>query len=108
MLVIQFKYFYNYKALWTVDYVQNLNPGVIPYDDENEDQNLQPGDILNYEYKDELSLDNWVYDKLLPDDIQNHGGVELPLKDLYVLGPCHIFESLIALQFWALAWLFLR
>jgi hypothetical protein len=59
---LQFKYYHNGKALWSVDYVRSLGPQIIPYDDDNEDQNIQPEDVLNHEYKDELSLDYSVYD----------------------------------------------
>ncbi|KAF8259842.1 hypothetical protein EI94DRAFT_1812645 [Lactarius quietus] len=34
-------YFRNEKDLWSSDYVRNLNPPVIPYDDTNEDQNFK-------------------------------------------------------------------
>ncbi|KAH9995914.1 hypothetical protein BJV74DRAFT_883811 [Russula compacta] len=77
-----FKYGFHSDALWSEDYVRTLDPKVIPYNDENEDQNVQPGDILNYEYKDELSLDNWVYDGHSTDDIPSHREVEAPLRDM--------------------------
>jgi hypothetical protein len=57
MLVIQFKYHHNRNALWSVDYVRSLDPQVIPYNDKDEDQNVKPEDVLNHEYKGELSLD---------------------------------------------------
>jgi hypothetical protein len=72
------------KALWTVDYVQNVYPFVSLYDD-NEDQHVQPGDILNYEHKDEPSLDDWVYCEQFAGAIPNDGDAELPLNDLYAL-----------------------
>jgi hypothetical protein len=37
--------------------MRGLDPQIIPYNDDNEDQNIQPGDVLNHGYKDELSLD---------------------------------------------------
>jgi hypothetical protein len=85
MLVLQFKYFHNEKALWSVDYVRNLNPSVIEYNDAIEDQNVRPEDVLKYEYSDELSLDYWVYDGHSVDDIPDYRSVESPLKDMYVL-----------------------
>jgi hypothetical protein len=65
-----------------VDYVRSLNPPVIPYDDANEDQNVKLEDVLKYEYMDELSLDNWVYDGQSIDDTPNYRNVEPPLKDM--------------------------
>jgi hypothetical protein len=73
-----------------VGYVRGLDPEVISYgeyddddDDDDEDQSVRPEKLLNHEYRDELSLDNWVYDGSLTDDIPNHGDIELPIKDLY-------------------------
>jgi hypothetical protein len=68
-----------------VDYVRNLYPEVRPYDDDDEGQIVQPGDILNYEHKDELSLDDQVYCEQFADTIPNDGDAEPPLKDLYAL-----------------------
>jgi hypothetical protein len=68
-----------------VDYVQNLDLEVIPYDDDDEDQNVQPESILNYENKDELSLDDQVYCEHFADTIPNDSDAESPLKDLYAL-----------------------
>jgi hypothetical protein len=83
---LQFKYFHNDgKSLWTVDYVRGLRHEVILYDDDNEEQDVQPGDFLNYGYKDEPSVDNGMYDGHSVDDISNYGDVEPPLKDMYVL-----------------------
>jgi hypothetical protein len=65
-----------------VDYVRSLNPPVIPYDDANEDQNVKLEDVLKYEYMDELSLGNWVYDGQSIDDTPNYRNVEPPLKDM--------------------------
>jgi hypothetical protein len=90
MLVIQFKYFHNPIALWSVDYVRSLNPEVIPWNDEDEDQNVKPGDVLNYGYKDELSLDYSVYDGHSIDYIPNCRGVDLSMNDMYA--PC-LFTS---------------
>ena len=82
---MQLKYFHNGKALWTVDYVRGLRQEVTLYNDDNEEQDVQPGDILNYGYKDELSVDNGMYDGRSIDDIPDYGDVEPPLKDMYVL-----------------------
>jgi hypothetical protein len=82
---LKFKNLRNLYALWTVDYIRNIDSDVISYNDDDEDQNVQPGDVLNGEYKDELSLDNWVYDGHSIDDIPDYGDVALPLKDMYAL-----------------------
>jgi hypothetical protein len=74
-----------------------------PYDEDSEDQNIQPKDVLNYELKDEVSLDDWVYDEQFADAILNYGDVEPSLKDLYALCMSHIFQVLNIPQFWALA-----
>jgi hypothetical protein len=68
--------------LWSVDYVHSLSSSVIEYNDNNEDPNVKPEDILKYEYTDELSLDLWVYDGHSIDDIPNYGHVESPLRDM--------------------------
>jgi hypothetical protein len=65
-----------------VDYVRSLDPPVIPYNDANEDQNVKLEDVLKYEYMDELSLDNWVYDGHSIDNAPNYRDVEPPLKDM--------------------------
>jgi hypothetical protein len=83
VLALQFKYFHNRSALWTVDYLRSLDPQVIPYNEDNEDQNVRPGDILNHEYKDELSLDYSAYDGHSTYHIPNHGDVDPPMKDMY-------------------------
>jgi hypothetical protein len=82
-----FKYFFSPNDLWSEDYVRNLDPQVIPYDDANEDKDVKLDEILKYEYKDELALAEWVYDEHSIDDAPNHGDVEAPLKDL--LGHWH-------------------
>ena len=51
------------KALWTGDYFRGLSHQVIPYSDDNEDQDVDPGRILNYGCKDELSVDDGMYDE---------------------------------------------
>ena len=73
------------KLLWTADYIKGLNNQVIPYNDDNEDQDIQPGSILNYGYKDELSLDSGVYDGQPVDDTVAYCNTEPPLKNMYVL-----------------------
>ncbi|KAF8273628.1 hypothetical protein EI94DRAFT_1795034 [Lactarius quietus] len=82
-----FKYVFNAKDLWSLDYIRTLNPQVISYDDSNEDQNVRLGDILKHEYKDELAIDDWVYDGHSTEDTPNYGNVEPPLKD--ILGHWH-------------------
>jgi hypothetical protein len=68
-----------------VDYVRSLNPQIIPYNDDNEDQNVRPGDVLNHEYKDELPLDYSMYDGHSTDYIPSCGDVDLPMKDMYAV-----------------------
>ena len=68
-----------------MDYVRSLDPEIIPYDDDNEDQNIQPGDILNHGHKDKLSLDYTVYDRQSTDYISNYRDVDPPMKDMYAL-----------------------
>lgn len=83
MLVIQFKYHDHPDALWSVDYVRSLDPQVVPYNDDNDDKNIQPGDVLNHGYKDELSLDYSVYDGHSIDYIPNCRDVDSPVNDMY-------------------------
>ena len=40
---------------------------------------------MKHEYKDEVALDDWVYDGHSIDDTPNYGDVEPPLKDMYAL-----------------------
>lgn len=68
--------------MWTVDYIRGHDHQVIPYEDDNEDQDVEPGCILNYGYRDELSVDNGVYDGHY---IPGYCDVDPPLKDMYVL-----------------------
>ncbi|KAH9171872.1 hypothetical protein EDB89DRAFT_2070428 [Lactarius sanguifluus] len=82
-----FKYFNDEKDLWSSDYVRNLDPPVVPYNDSDEDQNVRLEDILKHEYKDELALDDWVYDGHSIDDAPNYPDAEPPLKD--ILGHWH-------------------
>jgi hypothetical protein len=65
-----------------VDYVQSLSHPVTPYNDANEDQDIQPKDILNYDYKDEQALDYWVYDGHTIYDIPSHPDADSPLKNM--------------------------
>jgi hypothetical protein len=85
VLIIQFKYVHKESALWTVDYVRSLNSQIIPYNDDTEDQNVQPGGVLNYGFKDEMSLDYSVYDGQLIDFIPNCHDVDPPMKDMWAL-----------------------
>jgi hypothetical protein len=109
MLVVQFKYYDHRNALWTLDYVRSLDPQVIPYNDEDEDQNVKPGNVLNHEYKDELSLDYSVYDGHSIDYIPNCRDVGSPVNNMYAF-VCipRMFQFLNAAQFGNLEWLFLR
>ena len=76
-----------------MDYARNLDSQVIPYDDDNEDQNVQPGDLLSHEYKDELSLDYSVYDGHSSDHIPNCGDVDPLVKDMYAVHLIYISRS---------------
>jgi hypothetical protein len=74
--------------LWTTDYVRSLDPPVIPYDDVNEDQNINPEDILKCDYTDELTLGDLVYDEHSTEDIPrtpSYSDVEPPLRDMWAL-----------------------
>lgn len=111
ILVIQFKYYHNVNSLWSVDYVRGLNPQITPYDDDSEDQNVQPGDVLNHGYKDELCLDYSVYDGRSTDYIPNCRDVDSPMKDMYALRFICMSRNFLhpnALQFGNLEWPILR
>jgi hypothetical protein len=56
----------------------------MPYDNIDEDHKVKPEDILKYECKDELALDEWVYDGHTIDDVPNYRDVPPPLRDMYV------------------------
>lgn len=89
-----------------MDYLRSIDHEVIPYNEDNEDGNIQPGDVLNWEYKEELCLDDWMYGVHSIDDIPDHRDVKPPLKDMY--GPrfiCmnHFFLPPNSLQFGSLA-----
>ena len=66
----------------SVDNVRSFKHPITLYDDANEDQNVEPKDILNYDYKDEEVLDYWVYDEHSINDIPDYRDVESPLKDM--------------------------
>ena len=68
-----------------MDYIRNLGPQIIPYNEDNEDQNVQPGDVLNYKHKDQLSFDCSAYAERSTDHIQICGDVDPPLKDMYAV-----------------------
>jgi hypothetical protein len=85
VLSLQFKYCHNRSALWTADYILSLDPQITPYNDDNEDQNVQPGDVLNHGYKDDLSLDYSMYDGHSTDYIPNCGDVNPSMKDMYAV-----------------------
>ena len=85
MPISQFKYFHDDKSFWSVDDVRRLDSPIIPYDDGNEDQNVELGDILNHEYKDEQSLDYSVYDCHSTECSPKGGDVDPSMKNMYVL-----------------------
>ena len=80
---------YDDESLWSVDYAQSLDSQIISYNDDNEDQNVQPEDILNHECKDDLSLDYSVYDGHSTlhstEYIPKCGDVDSPMKEMYVI-----------------------
>jgi hypothetical protein len=85
VLTLQFKYFHDKKSLWSTDYARSLDSPIIPYNDDDEDQNVEPGDILNYEYKDEQSLDYSVYDRHPTECVPKCGDVDSPMEDMYAV-----------------------
>jgi hypothetical protein len=62
--------------------VRSLDHPITLYEDNNEDQTVDPKDILNYSYKDSQVLDYWVYDGHSVNDIPDYGNVEPPLEDM--------------------------
>ena len=68
-----------------MDYVRGFDNQVIPYKDDNEGQDVEPGSVLNFGYKNELSVDDGVYDEHSVYDIPGHRDIYPPLKDMYVL-----------------------
>ncbi|KAF8477646.1 hypothetical protein DFH94DRAFT_671862 [Russula ochroleuca] len=75
-----FKFCHNLNALWTVDYVRSLDSQVIPFNNDDEDQNV--GDILKLGHKEGLFLDYSGYDGCSIDYIPNCHDVDPPLKDI--------------------------
>ncbi|KAI0301375.1 hypothetical protein BC826DRAFT_989073 [Russula brevipes] len=88
-----FKYFHDKKALWSVDYIRTLDPQVLSYNNDIEDQNVRPEDILNHEYKDELSLEDWVYDGHSTNDIPSHPDVDLLSDDILGLWHGYLYDG---------------
>jgi hypothetical protein len=94
-----------------MDYVRNFICLPLSPDDADEDQLVEPEDLLRYECKDELALDEWVYDGHSIDDTPDYDHILSPLKDMCVYYFVNIPSILIYLsmmQFGPLAWLFLR
>ncbi len=84
-LVIQFKYYHIENTLLSVDYIRCLDSQIIPYNDgDDDDQNARPDDVLNHEYRDELSLDHSAYDGHSTHCIPNCHDVS-PAKDMCAL-----------------------
>jgi len=113
-IVFQFKYFHNEKPLWSEDsdYFLDFDIGVIPYDDANEHQGVNPEEVLKHKYRDEMSLEYWVYDGHTIDDVPNYSDVEPPLNYMYALQffCMSVYLNLLTpvAQFGTVAWLFLR
>lgn len=82
--MLQFKYAHDMKALWTREYHRGLTHQVIPYNDDNEDQDVEPERILNYECKMELSVDEGMYDGHSIYDIPCNRDVVPPWTDMCV------------------------
>jgi hypothetical protein len=92
-----------------MDYVRSFIPLPLSPDDADEDQLMEPKDLLTYECKDQV--DEWVYDGHSIDDTPNYVGVLSPLKNMCVhhfvnSPPILDFSSM--MQFGTLARLFLR
>ena len=68
-----------------MDYIRCLDPQITPYNDDNEDQNVQAGDVLTHGCRDELSLDYSIYDGHSTECIPNYGDVDPPMKDMYAV-----------------------
>ncbi len=62
--------------------MRSFSHPVTLYECDNEDQNVEPKDILNYSYEDDQVLCDWVYDGHSIDDIPDYGDVESPLEDM--------------------------
>ncbi|KAF8497394.1 hypothetical protein F5888DRAFT_1906711 [Russula emetica] len=79
-----FKYCHMENTLLSVNYIRCLDSQIIPYNDDNEDQTVQPEDILNHEYRDKLSLDYSVYDgrPMATHYLPNCRDVGSPVKDI--------------------------
>ena len=82
---MKFKYYHTENTLLSVNYIRSLDSQIIPYNDDNEDQTVQPEDILNHGYRDELSLDYSVYDGRPTHYLPNCHDVGSPVKDMYAL-----------------------
>ena len=68
-----------------MDYARSLDSPIIPYNDDNDEQDVGPGDILNHEYKDVQSLDYSVYDCDSTECSPKSGDVDPPMKDMYAV-----------------------
>lgn len=69
-------------ALFSPDRVRSFSHPVTLSESDNEDQNVEPEDILNYSHKDDPVRYDWVYDGHSIDNIPNYGDVESPLEDM--------------------------
>ncbi len=111
VLLMKFKYYHIENTLLSVDYVRGLDSQVIPYNENNEDQNVQPEHVLNYAYRDELSLDCSVYKRHSTDHSLNCRDIDSPVKYMYALS---LFARVsrsnawILPKFGTLEWLFIR
>jgi hypothetical protein len=76
-----------------VDYARSLDSPIIPYNDDNDEQNVEPRDILNHEYKDEQSLDYSVYDRHSTEYSPKGADVDPPMKDMYAVRLISILRS---------------
>jgi hypothetical protein len=71
---------------------------------------MEPKDLLTYECKDEVALDEWVYDGHSIDDTPNYHDILMPMKSMcvrYFVNTPSILIYSFMLQFWPLARLFL-
>jgi hypothetical protein len=74
------------NILLSLNYIRCLDSQIIPYNDEDEDQTVQPEDILNHGYRDELSLDHSVYEGHPTRYFPNRHDIGSPMKDMCALG----------------------
>ncbi|KAI0056627.1 hypothetical protein BV25DRAFT_1864510 [Artomyces pyxidatus] len=76
-----FQYFHRPTDLWTTEYMKNLVPKIIPFN-ESEEEDIRAEDVLKYDYKDNLTIDDWVYDRDTIHRVPDNTDIDLPLKNI--------------------------